>query len=244
MGKYEKKIFSIDNCVLIVFCLAIKCERKYKPISNGEMGINFKFNQCQSPQHATNVPSLFVDGDDSTYDNINAAYYNAFKLASPVDVSSFYLNIGYYGTVKFYNDTGAELISKAFEPGQNTFPLTLSQVQYLVIKPDSGVAIYEFSLNQTPPPSLPDAPLNLQGTAGSAKVDLSWSFVNTATGYNVKRSLTQGGPYTTIVTGVTGTTYTDTTAVNGTTYYYVVTTVNTSGEYRPHHLHLQPGEQS
>jgi len=72
--------------------------------------------------------------------------------------------------------------------------------------------------------------INLTATGGNAKVDLSWSAVTDATGYNVKRSTTPGGPYTTIATGVTGTTYTDTTVTNGTTYYYVVTAVNAGVE--------------
>ncbi|RAV22231.1 Kelch repeat-containing protein [Paenibacillus contaminans] len=81
-----------------------------------------------------------------------------------------------------------------------------------------------------PTPEQPAAPINLTATGGNAKVDLSWSAVAGATGYNVKRSTTEGGPYTTIATGVAGTTYTDTAVTNGTTYYYVVTAVNAGGE--------------
>ena len=46
----------------------------------------------------------------------------------------------------------------------------------------------------------------------------------------MKRSTTNGGPYATCATNVTGTTYTNTGLTNGTTYYYVVTAVNASGE--------------
>ncbi|EJL29928.1 discoidin domain-containing protein [Brevibacillus sp. BC25] len=70
----------------------------------------------------------------------------------------------------------------------------------------------------------------LSGTAGNAKNTLSWDAVTGATGYILKRSTTPGGPYTTIASNVTGTTYTDTDVTNGTTYYYVVTAINDDGE--------------
>jgi len=62
------------------------------------------------------------------------------------------------------------------------------------------------------------------------RVDLDWAASAGATSYTVKRSTTPGGPYTTIAPGVTSTAYTDTTALNGTTYFYVVTALNASGE--------------
>jgi hypothetical protein len=75
----------------------------------------------------------------------------------------------------------------------------------------------------------PGVPTNLTATAGESQVTLSWTAVDGAMDYNVKRSTTAGGPYTTIATNVTYTTFVDTTVTNGITYYYVVTAVNSSG---------------
>jgi hypothetical protein len=50
-----------------------------------------------------------------------------------------------------------------------------------------------------------------------------------ATSYNVKRSTTNGGPYS-IIQSVATTNYTDAGLTNGTTYYYVVSALNPAGE--------------
>ncbi len=76
----------------------------------------------------------------------------------------------------------------------------------------------------------PVTPANLIATAGNAQTTLSWISSAGATSYNVKRSTTSGGSYTVIATGVTGTGYTDSGLVNGTTYYYVVSAQNLAGE--------------
>ena len=75
-----------------------------------------------------------------------------------------------------------------------------------------------------------NAPTNLVATAGDSKVSLTWTAVSNATSYNVKRSTTAGGTYTTIASNVTDVSYVDTSVTNGTTYYYVVTAVNSAGE--------------
>jgi len=64
--------------------------------------------------------------------------------------------------------------------------------------------------------------------SGDAKNILQWQPI-TGFNYNVKRSLTSGGPYTTL--GTTSTPgYTDANVSNGTTYFYVVSSVDTTGE--------------
>ena len=63
-------------------------------------------------------------------------------------------------------------------------------------------------------------------------IDLSWSSVSGAVGYNVYRSTTSGSGYVKIngSSPVTGTSYVDQNTNPGTTYYYVVTSVDSAGK--------------
>jgi hypothetical protein len=76
----------------------------------------------------------------------------------------------------------------------------------------------------------PATPANLIATAGNTQATLTWLASPSATGYNVKRSTTSGGSYTTIATNLNGLSYTDTGLANATTYYYVVSAQNPAGE--------------
>ena len=84
-----------------------------------------------------------------------------------------------------------------------------------------------------PPSPTPPTPAGLTATASVSRIDLQWtpSAGYTAQGYRVQRSTTSGGPYTTIASWKNNTSaqYTDLTAVNDVTYYYVVATINQSG---------------
>ncbi len=76
-------------------------------------------------------------------------------------------------------------------------------------------------------------PQGLIATPAANQVVLSWNTVLGATSYTVKRSTTSGGPYTTVASGVTGTTFTDTALTDGVTYYYTVSAVNSNGVSNP-----------
>jgi hypothetical protein len=73
---------------------------------------------------------------------------------------------------------------------------------------------------------LPVAPAGLTAIGGTGQVALNWAPVPSVTGYNVKRSLSNGGPYTNVINGVAATNYTDTGVAGGTTYYYVVSAIS------------------
>ena len=87
-------------------------------------------------------------------------------------------------------------------------------------------------VSATPTVAPPAAPTGLSATAGDKQVALTWNASTGAVTYNVKRSTTHGGPYST-VNSPTGTSYTDVGLTDGTTYYYVVTAVNAGGESGP-----------
>jgi hypothetical protein len=72
------------------------------------------------------------------------------------------------------------------------------------------------------------APTNLTATAANGQATLTWAPSIGATSYNINRSTQSGGPYG-FVANVSGTGFTDATVQNGTTYYYVVSAVNSVG---------------
>jgi hypothetical protein len=80
------------------------------------------------------------------------------------------------------------------------------------------------------PPAPPAAPSGLVANAGKRRVTLTWNPSSGAQSYRVKRSTTNGGPYSGIASAVAGTGYVDTGLGSGITYYYVVSAVNATGE--------------
>lgn len=71
----------------------------------------------------------------------------------------------------------------------------------------------------------PASPAGLNAVSGNEQAILTWNVSSNSISYNVKRSTTGGGPYSTIQT-VAGTNYTDASIANGMTYYYVVSALN------------------
>src|SRR5262249_27048841 len=85
------------------------------------------------------------------------------------------------------------------------------------------------SSGDTTPPAVPD---NLHVVSASpAGIKLQWQAVMgdpSLYGYEVRRSDTSGGPYTTIALLAGANSYVDTSVAEGATYFYVVRAVDTS----------------
>jgi len=79
----------------------------------------------------------------------------------------------------------------------------------------------------------PNIPANVSAVAGNATVSITWSAVSNSDllGYEIYRSTTAGGTYTQLNTSnITGTSYTDNSVSNGSTYYYKVSAGDTGGD--------------
>jgi hypothetical protein len=94
-----------------------------------------------------------------------------------------------------------------------------------------GGGPYSFSrsLCYTASGPVPGAPTGLTATPSGTNIVLNWTAsTGTVNGYTVLRSLTSGGPYSQIATGILTTTYTDVNPPYN-TYYYVVYGYNSNG---------------
>jgi hypothetical protein len=76
---------------------------------------------------------------------------------------------------------------------------------------------------------VPSVPQGLKATAGNGWVSLTWSPSSGAASYHLKRATASGGPYQDIASP-TSTGHTDAGLANGSTYFYVVAAIGSSGE--------------
>jgi thermitase len=134
-----------------------------------------------------------------------------------------------------YNTIAADLTSTTYEDVNNlvagtAYYYVVAAVNAVGTSPDSN----EGSATLLAP--APAAPTGVTASAGKAQVNgnavaaLSWTASSGATSYKVKRSTSASGPFTVVASGLSTAAYNDTVAANGTTYYYVVSAVNSGGE--------------
>jgi len=126
-----------------------------------------------------------------------------------------------------YYPTGIYDVPRAMAASQDTFGKV-----YLGF---SGNSFVYGQKTATAPsgPSVPAAPTGLTATAASTtEIDLTWTAPwGSVTSYNVYRGTAQGAESTTpVATGLTGTSFADTSLSEGTKYWYAVTAVNSTGQ--------------
>jgi fibronectin type 3 domain-containing protein len=101
---------------------------------------------------------------------------------------------------------------------------------YYVVRAVNGAGEGQSSNEASATPQAPPAaPTSLTAAGSDGQISLSWHSATGAASYTVHRG-TSSGSYTTMVSGITATSYVQTGLTNGTTYYFVVTAENAAGE--------------
>ncbi len=154
-----------------------------------------------------------------------ALSWNAVAGATSYNVKVATVSGGPYSTLA----TGVTALSA------NVTSLNNGTTYYFVVSAVNGSGGGANSSQVAATPSAPVLPVpvrpsSLTATAGNGAVTLNWSTISGATSYNVRYGTATGGPYGTTLTGLTATTLSIPGLTNGTTYYFVVSAVNASGE--------------
>jgi hypothetical protein len=101
----------------------------------------------------------------------------------------------------------------------------------VLVPPHSTVALFLPEAFDSAP--VPSAPLVLTATSQTNGKTLEWTAASGAASYRVQRAPSVDGPFQTIASVLTGTTYIDTAAGSGPMDYYSVIAVNAHGESYP-----------
>lgn len=195
------------------------------------------FNECSIPTWAPNnyatvftpayaytldngeeIPALVqygagAEGGDGLPPHWFFGMYGDFDKSGFVDVNDF------AQFANFWRSSNCEQLWNADHDGDcmvDNYELSLMAESWLFIAPDT-----------TPP----EEPTGLGALAGDSIVSLNWddNSEEDLAGYNIYRSTTSGSGYVkTNALLLSNSDYTDNSVVNGTTYYYVVTAVDTN----------------
>src|SRR6185312_8117336 len=131
-----------------------------------------------------------------------------------------------------FADKRLPISSGILHAGQNTITITMRKGGYF-----ANHSMYDY-IRLELPDYVPPPPVSATAYAGNNCNLVCWPAMPGATSYNVLRSTTSGSGYVSVTNGVVGpvcgsgwnnASFVDATAANGTTYYYVVQSVNPVG---------------
>jgi fibronectin type 3 domain-containing protein len=196
--------------------------------------------------------SLGVFWNNST--SINCAFNTGLSLAGSVQPGAFAVGQWYFiavtydgSTATIYQGTDNGINGNLTQVAQQAFTggtITLTNVSGSVLMVGNQIARgrpfdgwlddFRFYSGAASASLVEDirwsalAPI-VAAAPGNNQVILTFTNLTGAASYTVSNAASIGGPYTQLVTGWTSTSYTDTTAVNGTTSYYIVSAVDANG---------------
>jgi sucrose-6-phosphate hydrolase SacC (GH32 family) len=169
-----------------------------------------------------------------TWQHRDSASGSTTATAASTTPAAPWLRITRYGNVfTAYTSADGSAWTQVGSPVTLALPQTIHVGMAMSSGSSTALEVARFtntSMGATPPPP---APSGLSASAGATSIQLSWTGVPEATSYTIKRSTSLGGPFTTVASGVSASSYVDSPAANGTTYYYAVAGTNSGGEGAP-----------
>jgi beta-glucanase (GH16 family) len=178
-------------------------------------------NTPNAPTNLTGTGATMLNGYVKLNWTNNSSIATGYTIQSYVASGAVWNNLATVAsTVSTYTNTGLAM------PGG---PYT-----YRVMATGTGGfdSAYSNTVSVTLP-TPPAGPTGLTATPGTNQVVISWNAVSGATNYSVSRAASSSGPFTSIKNNTASLSYTDTTAVAGTTYYYEVTWNSSAGGSLP-----------
>jgi hypothetical protein len=170
----------------------------------------------------------FVPNRDA-WDNPLNSFYTLSNASTIANVGGLWEMVyNHYANLQGLNTPNTAAVVNS--PGYIPEPVTYNDI-------GPGTLLFTRSPGDTDSvTSAPVAPIILSSYGTPSGIQLEWVGSVGATAYNIQRSTTSGGPYSTVATvnGESTYSYTDTTASSpGTPYYYIVTASNSYGQSGP-----------
>ena len=195
------------------------------------------FNLPSAPTN--NAQASIYFGIAASYQGAVIVQVNGSNIAGSTGFFPYYSSSGSandamirMGSHGIFSDWWINFDGSLLHQGPNTITLNMRKGGYF-----ANSTLYDYMRLELAG-YVPPAPSALTADAGNGLVALYWPSAPGATGYSILRSTTSGSGYVAIATNVTGpvcgslddtASFTDTTVVNDTTYYYAVQSANPNG---------------
>ena len=219
-----------------------------KTFAQAGNALNFRAYYDYNPEAPVTLKTDWIFARKTNFEEPNASILNLVldKPSAPRTLQAIngdsYVTITLVTEYRIYRSgtsgTGYTLIGTSTTTTYNDTGLIDGNTYYYVLTAVNSIGESYNSNEVSATPQIlitvPSASRNLVATASDSKVTLEWlTPSNTGgspiTGYHIYESETSGKGYFSIGTSTT-TSYTDVVVINGNTYYYVVSAVNSVGE--------------